>query len=82
MGNQRQGDWNNFTFFNPFNQQVHYHPYCLIEDFLNQTEVCVVCSVCVYGHTLHMCFLSLCIWYDRACHISAEWYSKWYSSSR
>ena len=39
MGNQRYGDWNNFTFFKPFNQAAHYHPYCLIKNFNNQTEV-------------------------------------------
>ena len=38
MGNQRYGDWNNFTFFSPFNQAQYYHPYCLITNFNNQTE--------------------------------------------
>lgn len=39
MGNQRYGDWNNFTFFKPFNQAAYFHPYCLIKNFNNQTEV-------------------------------------------
>ena len=39
MGNQQYGDWNNFTFYNPFNQSAHYHPYCLITDFNNQEQV-------------------------------------------
>ena len=39
MGNQASGDWNDFSSFNPFNQQEHYHPYCEINDFNNQTEV-------------------------------------------
>ena len=45
MGNQQYGDWNNFSFFVPFNQQQYYHPYCLIQDFNNQTEV--LCSVAI-----------------------------------
>ncbi len=39
MGNQKYGDWSNFTFFTPFNLTEHYHPYCLITDFTNQHEV-------------------------------------------
>lgn len=42
MGNQKQGDWNNFSFFVPFNQSQYYHPYCLINNFNDQhmVEVC------------------------------------------
>ena len=39
VGNQRYGDWNNFTKFNPFNQTQHFHSYCLITDFSNQQMV-------------------------------------------
>ena len=39
MGNQIFGDWNNFTFFVPFNQSEYYHPYCLITDFGDQHQV-------------------------------------------
>lgn len=39
MGNQASGDWSDFSSFNPFNQQGHYHPYCEINNFNNQTEV-------------------------------------------
>jgi len=39
MGNQQYGHWTNFSFFVPFNQQQYYHPYCLIQNFNNQTEV-------------------------------------------
>lgn len=39
MGNQNNGDWNNFSFFSPFDQAQYYHSYCLITDFNNQTEV-------------------------------------------
>ena len=52
MGNQRQGDWSNFTFFTPFNQQEHYHSFCEIKDFSNQNEVCVV-SVSIVGTAKH-----------------------------
>lgn len=41
MGNQQQGDWEDFAPFNPFNQAAHYHPYCQITDFTNQHEVCL-----------------------------------------
>jgi alpha-amylase len=39
MGNQKNGDWNDFSFFSPFNEAQHYHSYCLITNFNNQTEV-------------------------------------------
>ncbi len=39
MGNQNNGDWNNFAKFYPFNHQEHYHPYCMITDFNNQNQV-------------------------------------------
>ena len=54
MGNQRQGDWNNFTFFTPFNQQDHYHSFCEIKDFSNQNEVCTLMCVSVFV-CMHMC---------------------------
>ena len=39
MGNQAYGDWSNFSYFSPFDQKEHYHPYCLITDFTNQNQV-------------------------------------------
>ncbi len=39
MGNQNNGEWNNFAKFYPFNHQEHYHPYCMITDFNNQNQV-------------------------------------------
>jgi alpha-amylase len=39
MGNQNYGDWSNFAKFVPFNDQSHYHSYCLITDFTNQNQV-------------------------------------------
>ena len=41
MGNQDNQNLNDFSPFNPFNQAQHYHSYCLIKDFSNQTQVCL-----------------------------------------
>ncbi len=41
MGNQQNNDWNDFSFFFPFNHPEHYHSYCLITDFNNQEQVFV-----------------------------------------
>jgi alpha-amylase len=39
MGNQDNQNLNDFSPFNPFNQAQHYHSYCLIKDFSNQSQV-------------------------------------------
>ncbi|XP_019851448.1 PREDICTED: alpha-amylase-like [Amphimedon queenslandica] len=39
VGNQNYNDWSNFAKFVPFNDQSHYHSYCLITDFTNQQQV-------------------------------------------
>eukprot|EP01147_Barroeca_monosierra_P004762 gene4762-6842_t len=39
MGNQDNGNLNDFSMFNPFNDASHYHSYCQIEDFHNMHEV-------------------------------------------
>ena len=39
VGNQNNGDWSNFAKFVPFNDQSHYHSYCLITDFNDQNQV-------------------------------------------
>ena len=39
MGNQDNGNIHDFSNFVPFNKEEYYHPYCIIKNWNNQTEV-------------------------------------------
>ncbi|KKK25536.1 hypothetical protein P175DRAFT_0505923 [Aspergillus ochraceoroseus IBT 24754] len=39
MGYDGAGDSVNYSVFKPFNSQDHFHPFCLIKDYSNQTQV-------------------------------------------
>jgi alpha-amylase len=39
MGNQPNGNFDDFSLFNPFNSSDHYHDYCQIEDWNNMDQV-------------------------------------------